>query len=207
MATKIGQELVEFTFGLEKTDMGDGLKGFDPKNLDRFTKAVEVYERELKRVFGNMISTTSEIVQSTGQALTSIFIPKTYEREALGVRDAINKQMFGSSGSMKNLMWQETSDAHYLETTREIKGAKAQQFAKESVIEAGGKIIHTPNTANKDMMTTFIPISDTELHAMTKKEIAGYVRDTTPESNSASRAEAKERAQKEREAQMERDAK
>lgn len=207
MATKIGQELVEFTFGLEKTDMGDGLKGFDPKNLDRFTKAVEVYERELKRVFGNMVSTTSEIVQATGQALTSIFIPKTYEREALGVRDAINKQMFGSSGSMKNLMWQGTSDAHYLETTREIKGAKAQQFAKESVIEAGGKIIHTPNTANKDMMTTFIPISDTELHAMTKKEIAGYVRDTTPESNSASRAEAKERAQKEREAQMERDAK
>lgn len=206
MATKIGQELVEFTFGLEKTDMGDGLKGFDPKNLDRFTKAVEVYEREMKRVFGNMVSTTSEIIQSTGQALTSIFIPKTYEREALGVRDAINKQMFGSSGSMKNLMWQGTSDAHFLETTREIKGAKAQQFAKESVMDVGGKIIHTPNTANKDMMTTFIPISDNELNAMSKKEIANYVRGVTPESNSASRAEQAERTRKERDAQMERDA-
>lgn len=207
MATKIGQELVEFTFGLEKTDMGNGLKGFDPKNLDRFTKAVEAYEREFKRVFGSMVSTTSEIIQSTGQALTSVFIPKMYEREALGVRDAINKQMFGSSGKMKDLMWQGTSDAHFLETTREIKGAKAQQFAKESVIEAGGKIIHTPNTANKDMMTTFIPISDNELNAMSKKEIANYVRGVTPESNSASRAEATERARQEREAQMERDAK
>ena len=55
MATKIGQELVEFTFGLEKTDMGNGLRGFDPKNLDRFTKAVEAYEREFKRVFGSMV--------------------------------------------------------------------------------------------------------------------------------------------------------
>ena len=211
MATKIGQELVEFSFSQEKTDLGNGVLGYDPKNLDRFTKTVEAYERELKRVFGSLVTTVSQIDQTTGQAVRRMYLPKQYEKEALGVRSAVDLQMFGAQGmnskEAKDLFYQGQQGAHFLETTREIKGAKAQQFAKESVIEAGGRIIHTPNTANKDMMTTFIPVTDAQLGQMSSKGIASYVRGVTPESNSASRAEATERARQEREAQMERDAK
>ena len=210
MATKVGQELVEFSFSQEKTDLGNGVFGYDPKNLDRFTKTVEAYERELKRVFGSLVTTVSQIDQATGQAVHKMYLPKQYEREALGVRSAVDLQMFGAQGmnskEAKDLFYQGQQGAHFLETTREIKGAKAQQFAKESVIESGGRIIHTPNTANKDMMTTFIPISDTQLGSMSKKDVALYVRDVTPASNSASRAEQIERTRKEREAQLERDA-
>ena len=211
MATKIGQELVEFSFSQAETKLSDGSLGYDPKNLDNFTKKVEAYERELKRVFGSLVTTVSQIDQVTGQAVSRMYLPKRYEQEALGVRRAVDLQEFGKQGlnsaQAKNLMYQGVADAHFLETTREIKGAKAQQFAKESVIDVGGKIIHTPNTANKDMMTTFIPVSDSTLNAMSKKEIANYVRGVTPESNSASRAEATERARKEHDAQLERDAK
>ena len=211
MATKIGQELVEFTFGQEKTDLGGGVYGYDPKNLDRFTKTVEAYERELKRVFGSLVTTVSQIDQATGQAVQKFYLPKSYEREALGVRSAVDLQLFGKAGmnskQAKGLFYQEQGNAHFLETTREIKGAKAQQFAREAVIDAGGRIIHTAGTANKDMMTTFIPISDSQLGAMSRRDVATFVRDVTPASNSASRAEASERTRKEREAQMERDAK
>lgn len=210
MATKVGQELVEFSFSQEKTDLGNGVFGYDPKNLDRFTKTVEAYERELKRVFGSLVTTVSQIDQATGQAVHKMYLPKQYEKEALGVRSAVDMQMFGSQGmnskEAKDLFYQGQQGAHFLETTREIKGAKAQQFAKESVIESGGRIIHTPNTANKDMMTTFIPISDAQLGTMSKKDVASYVRDLTPASNSASRAEQVERNRKERDAQLERDA-
>lgn len=207
MATKIGQELVEFTFGQEKTDLGNGVLGYDPKNLDRFTKAVETYERELKRVFGSLVTTVSQIDQATGQAMRKIYLPRTYEQEALGVRSAVDKQLFGKTGmnsnQAKSLMYQEQANAHFLETTREIKGAKAQQFAKESVIEVGGKIIHTPNTANKDMMTTFIPVSDAQLSSMSNKDVATYIKDITPASNSASRAEQAERTRREKEKEKE----
>lgn len=210
MATKVGQELVEFSFNQAKTDLGNGVYGFDPKNLDLFTKTVETYERELKRVFGSLVTTVSQIDQATGQAVSKMYLPKEYEKEALGVRRAVDLQEFGKQGmnstKAKNLLYQAQDNAHFLETTREIKGTKAQQFAKEAVIDVGGKIIHTPNTANKDMMTTFIPISDTQLGTMSKKDVASYVRDVTPASNSASRAEQIERTRKERDAQLERDA-
>lgn len=211
MATKVGQELVEFSFNQAKTNLGNGSYGFDPKNLDLFTKTVETYERELKRVFGSLVTTVSQIDQATGQAIRKVYIPKEYEQEALGVRRAVDLQEFGKQGmnsqKAKNLLYQAQDSAHFLETTREIKGTKAQQFAKESVIDIGGKIIHTPNTANKDMMTTYIPITDTQLNNMSKKDVATYVRDVTPASNSASRAEQAERTRKEREAQLEADAK
>jgi len=211
MATKVGQELVEFSFSQEKTDLGNGVLGYDPKNLDRFTKTVEAYERELKRVFGSLVTTVAQIDQATGQAVRRVYLPKQYEKEALGVRSAVDMQMFGAQGmnskEAKDLFYQGQQGAHFLETTREIKGAKAQQFAKEAVIDIGGRIIHTPNTANKDMMTTFIPISDAQLGGMSKKDVATFVRDTTPSSNSASRAEQAERTRKEREMQLEQDAK
>lgn len=214
MATKIGQELVEFSFNQAETKLSDGTLGFDSKNLDLFTKKVEAYERELKRVFGSIVTTVSQIDQVTGQAVSKIYIPKRYEDEALGVRRAVDLQEFGKQGmnstQAKNLMYQGTSDAVFLETTSRIKGAKAQQFAKEAVIEAGGKIIHTPNKADKDMMTTFIPISDAQLSSMGSKDINDFVSKVMPTASIASRAEQRERTKKEKEAerqaQLERDA-
>ena len=207
MATKIGQELVEFTFGQEQTTMANGQRGFDPAQLDSFTKAVEAYEREFKRVFGSLVTTMNTIDQQTGQAIRKIFIPKLYEQQALGVRSAVYQQRFGQGIKDKDLMYLSQQQAHFLETTREIKGAKAQQFAREAVLDVGGKIQHTAGTANKDMMTTFIPISDSQLQSMSSKDVASYVRNVTPDSNSASRAEAVERARKEKDEQLERDAK
>lgn len=222
MATKIGQELVEFSFEQEKTRLDDGTLGYDSKNLDMFTKKVEAYERELKRVFGSLVTTVSQIDQVTGQAVSRMYLPKRYEQEALGVRRAVDLQEFGEQGmnseQAKNLMYQKSADAVFLETVREIKGAKAQQFAKEAIMEVGGKIIHTPNTANKDMMTSFIPISDAQLSRMGSKDINEYVSNMTLRANSASRAEQlartkkekekeEERLRKERDAQLERDAK
>lgn len=214
MATKIGQELVEFSFNQAETKLSDGTLGFDSKNLDIFTKKVEAYERELKRVFGSLVTTVSQIDQVTGQAVSKMYLPKRYEAEALGVRRAVDLQEFGKQGmnstQAKNLMYQGTSDAVFLETTSRIKGAKAQQFAKEAVIDAGGRIIHTPNKADKDMMTTFIPISDAQLSSMGSKDINDFVSRVMPNANTASRAEQRERTKKEkeaeREAQMERDA-
>lgn len=210
MATKVGQELVEFSFNQAKTDLGNGVYGFDPKNLDNFTKTIETYEREFKRVFGSLVTTVAQIDQVTGQAVRKVYIPKEYEQEALGVRRAVDLQEFGKQGlnsnRAKNLLYQTQDTAHFLETTREIKGAKAQQFAKEAVIDVGGKIIHTAGTANKDMMTTFIPVSDAQLNNMSKKDITAFVKNVTPDSNSASRAEQADRTRKEKEAQMERDA-
>lgn len=209
MATRIGQELVEFSFEQAQSRLDDGTLGFDPKSIDRFVKTFEVYEREFKRVFGSLVTTVSQIDQATGQAVRKIYLPKSYAQEASGVRNAVETQIYGSTGSdeSRKLMSQTTADAHFLETTREIKGTKAQQFAKESVIEAGGKVIRTPGTSNKDMMTTFIPVSDAQLSSMSKKDIATFVRDTTPESNSASRAEAVKRNKEEHEAELERNAK
>lgn len=207
MATKIGQELVEFTFGQEQTAMAGGVKGFDPAKLDSFTKAVEAYEREFKRVFGSLVTTMNTIDQQTGQAVRRMYVPKQYEQQAIGVRDAVYQQRFGQGIQDKDLMSQSQQQAHFLETTREIHGAKAQRFAQEAVIDVGGKIQHTAGTANKDMMTTYIPISDAQLQGMSSKDIASYVRNTTPLSNSASRAEATDRTRKEHEAQLERDAK
>ena len=41
MATKIGQELVEFSFNQAETKLADGTLGFDSKNLDLFTKKLK----------------------------------------------------------------------------------------------------------------------------------------------------------------------
>lgn len=215
MATKIGQELVEFTFSQASRDI-NGVKGYSTADLDRFVKTFEAYEREFKRVFGSMVTTVSEFNAKTGQLVKGIYVPSEYRKEAMGVRSAVALQRGDYNDS--EVMYTGISKSHYLETTREIKGAKAQQFAREAVIDAGGRIIHTPNTANKDMMTTFIPISDAQLSGMSGKDVATYVRNVTPDSNTASRAEAMERARKEREAkqkeleaqreaQLERDAK
>ena len=215
MATKIGQELVEFSFNQAETKLSNGTLGYDPKNLDLFTKKVEAYERELKRVFGSLVTTVSQIDQVTGQAVSKFYLPKRYEAEALGVRRAVDLQEFGKQGmnstQAKNLMYQGTTDAVFLETTSRIKGTKAQQFAKEAVLDVGGKIIKTPNKADKDMITTFIPISDAQLSAMGSKDINNFVSNVMPSANSASRAEQRARTKKEKEAerdaQLERDAK
>ena len=204
MATKIGQELVEFNFEQEQTLMNNGQRGFDPAKLDTFTKAVEVYEREFKRVFGSLVTTVSQINEQTGQAIRKIFIPREYGQQGIGVRNAVRLQREGQEIFDKDIMAQNSKRAFFIESTREIKGAKAQQFAKEAIIEAGGKIIHTPNTANKDMMTLFVPIEEGQLS--NNLNLNKYVKDLTPSSNSASRAEQAERTRKEREAQMERDA-
>lgn len=202
MATKIGQELTALSFLQEQTRLADGSLGFDTATLDGFVKRAEAYERELKRVFGSIVTTVSEIDKLTGQMKRTSFIPKEYEQQALGVIKAVQDQR-STWAQDSSFMYTATNKAHFLETTREIKGAKAQQYAKEELLAVGGRLQHTAGTSNKDMMTSFIPVLDSDLSNMSKTDIAKYIRGLTPHSNSASIAEAKDRSIKEHEAQLE----
>ena len=196
MATKIGQELTALSFLQGQTRLADGNLGFDTATLDGFVKRAEAYERELKRVFGSIVTTVSEIDKLTGQMKRTSFIPKEYEQQALGVIKAVQDQR-STWAQDSSFMYTATNKAHILETTREIKGAKAQQFAKEELLAVGGRLQHTAGTSNKDMMTSFIPVLDSDLSNMSKTDIAKYIRGLTPHSNSASIAEAKDRSIKE----------
>ena len=202
MATKIGQELTALSFLQKQTGLADGSLGFDTATLDGFVKRAEAYERELKRVFGSIVTTVSEIDKLTGQMKRTSFIPKEYEQQALGVIKAVQDQR-STWAQDSSFMYTATNKAHLLETTREIKGAKAQQYAKEELLAVGGRLQHTAGTANKDMMTSFIPVLDSDLSNMSKTDVAKYIRGLTPHSNSASVAEAKDRSLKEHEAQLE----
>lgn len=202
MATKIGQELTALSFLQKQTGLADGSLGFDTATLDGFVKRAEAYERELKRVFGSIVTTVSEIDKLTGQMKRTSFIPKEYEQQALGVIKAVQDQR-STWAQDSSFMYTVTNKAHLLETTREIKGAKAQQYAKEELLAVGGRLQHTAGTANKDMMTSFIPVLDSDLSNMSKTDVAKYIRGLTPHSNSASVAEAKDRSLKEHEAQLE----
>lgn len=196
MATKIGQELTALSFLQGQTRLADGNLGFDTATLDGFVKRAEAYERELKRVFGSIVTTVSEIDKLTGQMKRTSFIPKEYEQQALGVIKAVQDQR-STWAQDSSFMYTATNKAHILETTREIKGAKAQQFAKEELLAVGGRLQHTAGTSNKDMMTSFIPVLDSDLSNMSKTDVAKYIRGLTPHSNSASLAEAKDRSIKE----------
>ena len=202
MATKIGQELTALSFLQGQTRLADGSLGFDTATLDGFVKRAEAYERELKRVFGSIVTTVSEIDKLTGQMKRTSFIPKEYEQQALGVIKAVQDQR-STWAQDSSFMYTATNKAHFLETTREIRGAKAQQYAKEELLAVGGRLQHTAGTSNKDMMTSFIPVLDSDLSNMSKTDVTKYIRGLTPHSNSASRAEGKARGIKEYEAQLE----
>lgn len=198
MATKVGQELSAFTFAQSPSMLANGQRGFDFANLDLFVKTAEAYEKELKRCFGEIVTTVSKIDEVTGQAKRISFIPREYEAQAKGVIDAVRAQRQGL-GASDSSMYTETATAHLLETTREIKGAKAQQYAKEELASVGGTAKKTAGTANKDMMTTYIPVMDDELNNMSNKEKAEYLRGLTPASNKASVAEQRHRTELEAE--------
>ena len=198
MATKVGQELSAFTFAQSPSMLANGQRGFDFANLDLFVKTAEAYEKELKRCFGEIVTTVTKIDEVTGQDKHISFIPREYEAQARGVIDAVRAQRQGS-GASDSSMYTETATAHLLETTREIKGAKAQQYAKEELASVGGTAKKTAGTANKDMMTTYIPVMDDELNNMSNKEKAEYLRGLTPASNKASVAEQRHRTKLEAE--------
>lgn len=198
MATKVGQELSAFIFAQSPSMLANGQRGFDFANLDLFVKTAEAYERELKRCFGEIVTTVSKIDEATGQVKRISFIPREYEAQANGVIDAVKAQRQGLGASDAS-MYTETSTAHLLETTREIKGAKAQQYAREELASVGGTARKTAGTANKDMMTTYIPVMDDELNNMSSKERAEYLRGLTPASNKASVAEQRHRTELEAE--------
>lgn len=198
MATKVGQELSAFTFAQSPSMLANGQRGFDFANLDLFVKTAEAYEKELKRCFGEIVTTVTKIDEVTGQVKRISFIPREYEAQASGVIDAVRVQRQGA-GASDSSMYTETATAHLLETTREIKGAKAQQYAKEELASVGGTAKKTAGTANKDMMTTYIPVMDDELNNMSNKEKAEYLRGLTPASNKASVAEQRHRTELEAE--------
>lgn len=197
MATNVGQELTAFSLNQESSKLANGQKGYDPKLLDVFTKTAEVYERELKRVFGSMVNTVTKIDSVTGQAQRISYLPREYETEAKGVLDSVLKQRTGMND--KKVMYIDTALAHTVETTREIKGAKAQQYAKEELADIGGFLRKTPNTANKDMVTTYVPMFDTDLSTKTKTELNKEIRALTPLANKASVVEQRKRTQEEQE--------
>ena len=68
MATNVGQELTAFSLMQEHSKLANGQNGYDSNLLDIFTKTAEVYERELKRVFGSLVNTVTKIDSVTGQA-------------------------------------------------------------------------------------------------------------------------------------------
>ena len=195
MATNVGQELTAFSLMQEYSKLANGQNGYDPNLLDIFTKTAEVYERELKRVFGNLVNTVAKVDSVTGQAQRISYIPREYETEAKGVLDSVLKQRTGMDD--KKVMYIDTALAHTVETTREIKGAKAQQYAKEELADIGGTLKKTPNTANKDMVTTYVPMFDTDLATKTKTELAKETKALTPLANKASTAEQRKRTQEE----------
>ena len=205
MATNVGQELTAFSLMQGYSKLANGQNGYDPNLLDVFTKTAEVYERELKRVFGSLVNTVTKIDSVTGQAQRISYIPREYETEAKGVLDSVLKQRTGMND--KKVMYIDTAQAHMVESTREIKGAKAQQYAKEELAEIGGMVKKTPNTANKDMVTTYVPMLDTELSTKTKAELTKETKALTPLANKASTAEQRKRTQDEQEAVREQELK
>lgn len=204
MATKIGQELTALEFNQEMTKLASGQMGYDTQGLDLFVKTAEAYEKELKRVFGSIVTTISEIDKVTGQGRRTTFIPKQYEQEALGVIKSVAEQRKEFNDSQ--IMFSTTQQAHYLETIKELKGAKAQQYAREELLSVGGIIKHTPGTANKDSMTSYVPVLDSDLANMSKGDVARYVRNLTPLANRASIAEQKDRTADELDRQYEQNA-
>lgn len=198
MATNVGQELTAFSLMQEHSKLANGQNGYDSNLLDIFTKTAEVYERELKRVFGSLVNTVTKIDSVTGQAQRISYLPREYETEAKGVLDSVLKQRTGMDD--KKVMYIDTASAHMVESTRELKGAKAQQYAKEELAEIGGTLKRTPNTANKDMVTTYVPMFDTDLSTKTKAELNKETRALTPLANKASTAEQRKRTQDEQEA-------
>lgn len=188
MSTTVGQELTALSL-LQKADSSGA---YDPQTLDLFVKSAEAYEREIKRVFGSVVRTVKEIDAVTGQAIRTMYIPKELEHQAIGVIEAVKLQRSGAGANDSNIALQ-TAQAHLLETTREIKGAKAQMYAKEELLSVGGTVKHTPGSANKDLMTTYVPVMDSELNNLSAKDRASYIRGLTPLSNRASIAEQKKR--------------
>lgn len=188
MSTTVGQELTALSL-LQKADSSGA---YDPQTLDLFVKSAEAYEREIKRVFGSVVRTVKEIDAVTGQAIRTMYIPKELEQQALGVMNAVKLQRSGAGANDSNISMQ-TAQAHLIETTREIKGTKAQQYAKEELLSVGGTIKHTAGSANKDLMTTYIPVMDSNFGSLSAKDRASYIRSLTPLSNRASIAEQKKR--------------
>lgn len=188
MSTTVGQELTALSL-LQKADSSGA---YDPQTLDLFVKSAEAYEREIKRVFGSVVRTVKEIDAVTGQAIRTMYIPKELEQQALGVMNAVKLQRSGAGANDSNISMQ-TAQAHLIETTREIKGTKAQQYAKEELLSVGGTIKHTAGSSNKDLMTTYIPVMDSDFGSLSAKDRASYIRSLTPLSNRASIAEQKKR--------------
>ncbi len=194
MTSEIGQELSSLTLSQK------AVKGaFNPESLDRIAKLMDGYEREFKRVFGSFLTTVSELDSKSGQLVRRFFVPKEYEQQLQGVANSVYQQNIGAGTDVQDEMYLAKSyaPAHMIETTREVKGAKAQQYLKEELVEVGGKAQRTAGTANKDMMTTYIPIMDSDWNSMSKTEQVKYLRGLTPQTNRASEAEQKNRIEKE----------
>lgn len=198
MAVNIGQELTAISFMQEKSAGANGQQIFDVERLGMFVKTAEAYERELKRVLGEVITTKNEIDKVTGQMSRTLYIPRERLSEAQGVLKGVEATR-STYFKDKDYMYYTAQDAHMLEVTREIKGAKAQAYAKEELVDIGGIVKRTPNTANKDMMTSYIPVLDDDLNSMSPKDRASYLRSLTPKSNKASVAEQRDRTIKEQE--------
>lgn len=194
--TRLGEELSSVTLSQKPTGQGGT---YNPQAIDLTTKIIEHYERELKRVFGSLLTTVSEIDNQTGQAMKRFFVPKDYGQQLRGVITSTNQQIkgLGLSSEDKLLVAKDFADAHFLETIREIKGAKAQQYAREELIDIGGRIKHTPGSANKDMMTAYVPVLDSALSGMSSSDLAKMARDYTPLANKASVVEQSRRTKEE----------
>lgn len=204
MATNLGQELSSVTFSQKPSSQGS----FDSQAIGLTTKLIEHYDRELKRVFGSLLTTVSEIDSQTGQLIKRFFVPKEYEQQLKGVVTSTNQQLqgLGLYSQDKQLVAKDFADAHLIETIRELKGAKAQQYAKEELIDIGGTIKHTAGTTNKDIMSIYVPVLDTNISGMSSKDLSKMVRDFTPLANRASAVEqakrTKDELERDREAQI-----
>ncbi len=199
MASKIGQELTAFSLMQELSKSASGQDIYDPQRLDIFTKTAEVYERELKRVLGDQVNTVTKIDRVTGQAQRISYVPRSYEAEARGVLDSVLQQRTGYGYEDKNVMYINTDMAHMIESTREIKGAKAQQYAREELADIGGVVKKTAGTANKDMLTTYVPVLDADISGKSNTELAREMRALTPLANKASMSEQRKRKLSEQE--------
>ena len=193
MASRIGQELTAFSLMQELSKSASGQNIYDPQRLDIFTKTAEVYEKELKRVLGDMVNTVTKIDSITGQAQRISYVPRTYEAEARGVLDSVLQQRIGYGYDDKSIMHINTALAHMIESTREVKGAKAQQYAREELADIGGIVKKTAGTANKDMLTTYVPLLDADISGKTSTELAREMRALTPLANKASMSEQRKR--------------
>ena len=204
MAVTTGQALTAFSFMQEGSKNASGQQIYDVESLDMFVKTAEVYERELKRVFGEIITTKNEIDKVTGQMRRTVYIPESMRKEAQGVIKGVADTRSSFAEDSK-YMYVSQQNAHMLEVTREVKGAKAQAYLKEELVDIGGVAKRTPNTANKDMMTSFIPVLDDDLNNMSAKDRANFLRSLTPKANRASIAEQRDRTIKEQEEVRERE--